>query len=538
LNLVRGLEHLGRHQDALAFLGTGAAQSNDRAVVAMELELNANAIRDLGDPAASCPLYEEALKLLPEDERRGTAAIQMEAGKAYSQAGNEERALELWRDALQFFEADGDLEHVLRVRANISWLSLKNGTEEERDSAVVDLEDLALAKLQSGDLSGAATNYCNLSLYFASVGRFERALAYARKDLSFTRTAGNQAGVAVSLMNMGVLYLRLNQPTLARRVTREARDIAETLRNDGLRDRAVHNLDAIEKNARAMASAGEVFGPSAPCQCGSGKEYRNCCGVADFDPPNIMMTIGRSEARERITKEYAEAGLDPSHLDFVLRDGEEVRDRRAWRRMHVHDGWLELFELPDLASIQLGAARSFADGAQSEDIAAPMAALIMSACALESFINQVIYFVSDQKADPGLVSFSIPPEILKDPAGYQRTVGLHDKWNSLALALFGSNYRAGPHWKNFDVLIRLRNEMVHFKAVEYERIVPKPDTPHAVIRALPSEIETRDLIGSWPIRVLTPSLAKWCVATADSMITWWRSEFRKQRIHAAKPCKS
>jgi hypothetical protein len=52
-------------------------------------------------------------------------------------------------------------------------------------------------------------------------------------------------------------------------------------------------------------------------------------------------------------------------------------------------------ELPDLASIQLGAARQAANAAKQETTSYewPLSALIMSVCSLESFINQVAFFL-------------------------------------------------------------------------------------------------------------------------------------------------
>jgi hypothetical protein len=141
----------------------------------------------------------------------------------------------------------------------------------------------------------------------------------------------------------------------------------------------------------------------------------------------------------------------------------------------------------------------------------------MAVSATEAFINQVAYFVgehnrlSSEKIE-GLAALDT------DIGEFERKTELTEKWRMLGSALSGGEWPDPALWQEFRQLVRIRNELVHFKTVDYEQVVPPPKSPHEMLRGLPSAVELRDTPHSWPYRLLTPSLARWSVSVSERMI--------------------
>lgn len=83
---------------------------------------------------------------------------------------------------------------------------------------------------------------------------------------------------------------------------------------------------------------------------------------------------------------------------------------------------------------------------------------------------------------------------------------------------------------DFRSIIYIRNELIHFKASDYEQVVPPPKFPNDIMRRVPESVEIRDVLRSWPFRILTPSFASWCVNVAQSMIDYFKQSYRQARL--------
>jgi hypothetical protein len=78
----------------------------------------------------------------------------------------------------------------------------------------------------------------------------------------------------------------------------------------------------------------------------------------------------------------------------------------------------------------------------------------------------------------------------------------------------------------------IRNELVHFKAEEYEQVVPRPKQLHEILQRVPSSVKLRDTPHSWSMRLLTPSFAEWTVFVAEGTIDNFKEAYRKARTNA------
>jgi len=396
MHLAQAHQYRGEHKAAINLLESTALETGSKpgCTTTPYLEsLRATSLCALGELDEACAVFEHVLDELGRADAgpKERALVSLEAGKAFKSNGNTQRAKECWQYALTVLEKEPEeIIHFARVKANLGLILLDSCNQSEQEEGVRAIEHSSDVKLRLGDLEGLANNSCNLGLYYWKNKRYQRAITCLRRDLFLSRKVGNLRSVATSLMNLAGLYTELRQFTPARNLLREGQDIGFALDDARLVKIADHNLDRVEKAGRDAGGKGERVGPAANCACGSGTEYQHCCGRADFEPIEFGFQFeGVSEDLNHIIEAARRKGVEPSRLDFILRDTPQSSVRQAWSRLHVHDGWMEMSELPDMANCHLSTARTLAGEAKSEpdNVAKPLACVILSACALEAFVN-------------------------------------------------------------------------------------------------------------------------------------------------------
>lgn len=540
--LAKAYQHRGDHNSALKILDKiSKFPKMSQMQLAMVNYLTAISYESLGYIDESCKLFDETIqqfKALDADPSI-VAGTSLEAGKAFYSKGDRERACQLWEQALSYYEGnDDDIEHYARAKANLASVLLNDPDENRQKEGIKLIEESSNIKSQIGDLDGLATNYCNLGLYYWRTNNFEKAIAYLRRDLYLSKKVGNLRSVATTLGNLSQLYASMNQFSPARDLLRETKQIGEKLGDKNLIEVTAKRLEVVNVFAKKAGKNGEKIGPIAACACGSGKTYQDCCGRADFEPIDIPVIFGGvSQDLDQIIQQVKSSGAEPSRLDFILRQSPQSKNRLAWSRIHTHDGWLEMFELPDMANHHLIAASNLAKESTKEpnSVTQPLACVILSACALEAFINQVSFFLNQVLSFHEGKLHQVPPELSANVMEFQRSTKLEDKWEILGKSLCGDNWPPqGDLWNDFKSLIYIRNELVHFKVADYEQVVPLPKKPHEIMKKIPSIVETRKVPHAWPTRLLTPSFATWCVGVAEGMIDHFKQGYAAWRINQNK----
>lgn len=528
--LAQAHQDRGEYQAALELLH--ALPKGDAECEFVRTHLSAVSVSALGGFAEAAEMYEALLAdpVFAGLDPQIKADVTMAAGKANSFAGKNARAAELWNISLAQYKALSDPSGMARAESNLAFLLLHHTDPNEQERGVAIMERSSLVKAHAGDLEGLANNYCTLALHFWRKKRYARSLAYMRRDLQATKATGNLRSLCATLCNLGALYVDLKQFSPARKLIKEAADTSVQLRDSYSTSLAKMNLQRLEEAAKVAGLAGEVVGPKAPCACGSDEQYQNCCGRADHEPVTLPEMDVSEEARN-LVKELKERNVEPSRLDFILRSSDGASKRTSWTRMALRDGWCELYELPDMANSYLSCVEQLSRSAleQPDSIDHPLSAVILAACALEAFINQVSFFVLDLPDSDKTWTVSLPQELSLGALNFQHSVSLAEKWGIVGGLVCGSKWPI-PEWDDASKLIDLRNELVHFKSGDYEQIDPSPSLDVDIMRRIPKRVLVRPVQRAWPYRLLTPSLAEWAHHTAQYAIEGLKTAYRQERV--------
>ncbi len=403
------------------------------------------------------------------------------------------------------------------------------------------MEELNLStstKLKIGDLKGVANNYCNLGNYFRREKRYGRAIAYYRKDLYISRLIGDKRDLASTLGNFSTIYAEMKQFKQAKKILAEAKAIGVELNDERLLHISEGQLDYINSLAKEAGLNKVGIGDKALCGCDSGKLYNDCCGMADFEPVNLSHIYGGlSEEAEEIHEEFSLLGITPCPLDFILRKIPEGSLRRSWMEHHMHDGWVSIAELPDMASIHMFSAQEMLKKAlEDDDLSSALATVILSVCYLEAFINQISFFLHQNKEDDYIRTLNLPELLAVDgPFNYQRKGSLETKWQEISDCLNGEGWLGSQkEWQQVKDVIHIRNEFVHFKSNGYEQVVPPPRKKEAIYSKVPKSVELKDVPHSWPFKFLTSSLARWAIESAENLVDVLKSNYSQHRRHNSK----
>jgi tetratricopeptide (TPR) repeat protein len=534
LTLAQSYQRRGEHSLALEMLNEINPQQGRNELIRKHLA--AISITKLGDPVQSIKLYEEVLSDNDFASLRSSVrgGIFMEVGRAYRNSGNDRQARESWLKASEVFHAIGEKLDYARAQSNLGLLLLDDPNPIVQEDGAKAMHDACIIKAQYGDAEGLSNNYCTLSLHYWKQKRYGRALAYMRYDLKLTREIGDLQSLCITLSNFAGLYVELKQFKEARKFLKEAIEISDKLTDIRSGAIANHNLNRLEATARLAGLAGDPIGPKAICACGSSQEYQDCCGRADYDPPDNMPVPETSPEARKLIDDLSRSGIEPTPLDFILRKSPNSKDRSSWTRFNTRDGWYEMFELPDMANHYLKCARNLCNKKDAlDDIHDPLMTVIMAVCALEALINQVSYFVVDFQQSGRSWLRKLPSELESGVVEFQRNTNLITKWEILGKLLCGPNWPIHS-WQDAKTMISVRNELVHFKSAQYEQVVPTPKLDVDVMRQIPKEIELRTAARAWPHRLLTPSFANWALNCSESTIELFKEAYLRFRKGSVK----
>ncbi|WP_303917916.1 hypothetical protein [Draconibacterium sediminis] len=536
-HLIGAYQRRGYHKKALEYIEITEKSklNNDKFSKNYLTLLKAKSLSSLEKFEDACHELDKAFDdfIKESDNSRGIGLLLVEVGKIYINGNEIEKAKRCLEKSVSILKNEKkETEHYERAKSNLAILMLHETDKESVNKGVQLIQESIYTKSSIGDLEGLGTNYCNLGLHYWREKDFKGAIAYLRKDLWITRKIGDLHALAISLRNLTSLYIVLKQLKSAKRLAIESIEIGEKINDDAIIEKATFQKEQIEQLSKECGINKVKVGGIAPCLCESGLTYEKCCGVADHEPIDFpFRSSGVSEEIKDISKKFK----TQSRLDFIFRNSEVSSGRLSWNQVKINNGWYELSELPDMANIYLISAKSFIEELEEDEdaIHKPLSCLILAVSSLEAYINQVAFFLDDVQKFPEAILHNVPPEFANGVIDFQRNTELTLKWSILGRTICEEMWTPSDKlWNDFKTLISIRNEFIHFKLSEYEKVIPVPNEPHSILKKLPKEVVTRKIFHSWPMRILTPSFAKWSVSVADDMINYFKKQYELKRIKA------
>ncbi|WP_042169683.1 SEC-C metal-binding domain-containing protein [Paenibacillus gorillae] len=431
---------------------------------------------------------------------------------------------------------DEDIDHYLGAQSNKAVFLLKSNDKIIQNEGINLLNRNTHEKLTEGYILGVSNNYSTLGLYYLRRKKIAEAIAYTKRDLLITKQFGSLRGEISTLINLSLIYAEAKQMSEARKTLYEAKKLAEVIENAALVLHIMNLISKLKDDSRELATNGEVIGPGATCVCGSNKKYRDCCGEVDFDFGSMEQILGMPNLipfAKIVSGVKEDTKPNIKKLDNIMRKMNDSDIRLSWVEIIEHNGWHEIFELMDMASLHINSARRLAFSASTgdlfEEVSNCLGAVMISVSALEAFVNQLIYFISTLNKNelPGFILNRIPLEISSDHISYQKNERLIDKVSAIGSLFCGDTWppEKGSLWSNVNKLITIRNELVHSKTLNYIKIIPPEKSMPPFIKNLEASIQLREVANSWPLKILTPSFAQWSVKNTEMLINFIKSQY-------------
>ena len=186
---------------------------------------------------------------------------------------------------------------------------------------------------------------------------------------------------------------------------------------------------------------------------------------------------------------------------------------------------IRIFEAGVLFGVALDAARSIKASPRDGGQQPALVSIVFSVVALEAFFNEATELALDSKKyKPNLEpqSVSVFAEVMTDAEGSHAT--LESKFTLANWILAGKKLDRGTQpYQDFALLIRLRNDLVHFKAGD---TFDQNATPEEIHKDLVARFKSKNILaeniersfGSWIFLVQTKAVAEWSCKTAAQMV--------------------
>ena len=155
----------------------------------------------------------------------------------------------------------------------------------------------------------------------------------------------------------------------------------------------------------------------------------------------------------------------------------------------------------------------------------PLIAVVFSVAALQAFVSEVAELARGSD-EPKVRRLG---EVLEEVEDCQGRFSL--KVLLVSIILSGESYDKGKQpWQDFQLLVELRNDLVHLRPLDEERPVTRTNAgivtlsydvehPRILDKLRPKNILlVGDAQESWVTQVMTPAVAQWACNTASKMV--------------------
>lgn len=183
--------------------------------------------------------YNEALKTFKQanslanntSDRLGKAKTLENLGRAYQLMGNKNQALQQYQQALEELRGAGAWSRQVYVLNNLGLLA----TDLNLNNRALEYFQSAENTLSNSGGVGRVITYTNLGYYYTQRKKYDLAIDYLERALSWAQSNGDRIGEAKALTGLGAIKMELKDYQSATKTLESSITILESLR-PGLRD--------------------------------------------------------------------------------------------------------------------------------------------------------------------------------------------------------------------------------------------------------------------------------------------------------------
>lgn len=222
-----------------------------------------------------------------------------------------------------------------------------------------------------------------------------------------------------------------------------------------------------------------------------------------------------------------------SGFDLLMQKPGAGGECRYWVTHRVSDGSHDIITLPNWYGRAMGAASAmlkFSDNDRSST-EFPSSVILQVSCALEAFMNSVVHFIRSSRHSrfyyEKLPDYCFPDfDLNKDRSS---TI---EKFRDISEALFSEDILLKEQIVEVVLLFVIRNQLVHYKGDNEERIVFDDAVTHPMTKRIGERAKRRKKPGPWVDKVLTFELAEWAFQLGETSIEAFRTAWERREAAA------
>lgn len=223
------------------------------------------------DRQASILKFAEARKLYSDlDDKQNEGLTLNQLGDLHRSLGQNQKALEYYKQALPLRKAAGDKSGEAMTLNNIGGVFSRSG---EPPKALDYFDQSLQIRRAIGDKKGEAQTLINIGAVHTRLGEKQKALEYYNQSLTITRTLGDKQLEGIVLNNIGAVYSNLGDKQRAIDYYNQSLPLSRAVGNKGGEASALHNIGKIYSDLGEKRKALEYYDQSLTLTRTLGEKY-------------------------------------------------------------------------------------------------------------------------------------------------------------------------------------------------------------------------------------------------------------------------
>ncbi|HKQ74382.1 MAG TPA: tetratricopeptide repeat protein [Blastocatellia bacterium] len=227
--------------------------AGDRAGEARTLRSIGNLHFSSGEQQQALDYYRQALAILRiEGDRSGEASTHRDLARTYRSLGDKQQALEVYRQAAELFRASGDRVEEARTLGLIGDAHSSSG--EKQQALEYYLQAAALFQA-AGDNRAAIVAIERVAAAYDSLGETRKVIEAYEQAIPLWRKLAGRVGMAKTLNLIGAGYEKLGEKPRAREYHEQARSIWNVVGDPGGESATLYRLALLDREFGALSEA-------------------------------------------------------------------------------------------------------------------------------------------------------------------------------------------------------------------------------------------------------------------------------------------